>query len=217
MKQTNAAREHMIDCQLRPNEVNDERLISAVRAVAREHFVPKTLRSVAYADEDISVGGGRYLMEPMVFARLMDFAKIQEGDLVLDIGCATGYSSAVLAGLAGAVVALECDDALYEAAEKKLTDEGVMNAAVVKGDLDKGVAKQGPYDVIFCQGAVDDLPKALLKQLKDGGRLVCVKKIGGVGRALLVTRSDDDFQEKILFDANVADLPGFQVEKGFTF
>ncbi|WCL55798.1 protein-L-isoaspartate O-methyltransferase family protein [Gimibacter soli] len=211
------ARSHMIDCQLRPNEVNDERLIAAIRSVPREHFVPKAKRSVAYVDEDIAIGEGRYLMEPMVFARLLTEADVQSSDVVLDIGGATGYSAAVIAGLAEAVVALEEDKKLAAAAEKKLGELEIINTAVVQGAHAEGVAKQGPFDVIFIGGLVEEVPQALLKQLADGGRLVCVREKDGVGRAHIVTREDGQFAARDLFDANVPPIPGFAKPAGFVF
>ncbi|SDD55098.1 protein-L-isoaspartate O-methyltransferase family protein [Kordiimonas lacus] len=217
MTQAAVARSHMIDCQLRPNEVNDERIISAIEGVARELFVPKAKRSIAYVDEDLDIGEGRFLMEPMIFARLVTAAEIGPKDLVLDIGCATGYSAAVIANLADAVVALEENEKFATAAEKKLSDQGVMNVAVMNGKHRDGVAKQGPFDVIIIEGMVEDVPEALVQQLKDGGRLVCVKLEGGVGRAHIVKMEDGVASVRNLFDANVPLLPGFEVEKGFVF
>ena len=211
------ARASMIDCQLRPNEVNDERIIGAIRAVPRESFVPKAKRSIAYVDEDIEVCEDRYLMEPTTFARLLVAADVKAGELVLDIGCATGYSSAVLAGLSDAVVALEQHDELAQQAEKKLSNLDIMNVAVVKGDLASGVAKQGPYDVIYIEGAVDEVPSKIIKQLKEGGRLVCVLLEGGVGRGHIIEMQDGEANARNLFDANVEPLPGFQKENSFVF
>jgi len=211
------ARSSMIDCQLRPNEVNDERIIEAIRAVPREKYVPKAKRSIAYVDEDIEVCDGRYLMEPVIFARLLVAADVKKGDLVLDIGCATGYSSAVLAGLADAVVALEEHEDLAAQAEKKLSEQDIMNVAVVKGTLVDGVAKQGAYDVIYIEGAVDEVPAKLIEQLKEGGRLVCVLLEGGVGRGHIIRMQDGMATAHNLFDANVEMLPGFEKEKSFVF
>lgn len=211
------ARASMIDCQLRPNEVNDERIIEAIRAVARENFVPKAKRSFAYVDEDIEVCAGRFLLEPVTFARLLVAAGIKAGDLVLDVGCATGYSSAVIAGLADAVVALEEHSELAASAEKTLAEQDIMNVAVVKGSLAEGVAKQGPYDIIYIEGAVDEIPTALLNQMKDGGRLVCVLLEGGVGRGHMVENRYGNLVAQNLFDANVELLPGFSKEKTFVF
>ena len=208
---------HMIDSQLRPNEVNDERIIAAISAVPRDQFVPKIKRTVAYVDEDIEVGEGRFLMEPRVFGRLLTAADVQPSDIVLDIGCATGYSSAVLAHLADAVVAVEENETLAAQAEKKLAEQDIMNVAVVTCTMCEGVAKQGPFDVVFIEGAVEDIPAALVKQLKDGGRLVCVKVEGGVGRAHIVRKSGGNVSEQSLFDADVMMLPGFEAKQKFVF
>lgn len=211
------ARASMIDCQLRPNEVNDERIIAAIRAVPRENFVPKAKRAFAYVDEDIAVCDGRFLMEPVTFARLLVAANLKSDDLALDVGCATGYSSAVMSGLCEAVVALEQHDELASQAEKKLADQDAMNVAVVNGQLTEGVAKQGPFDVIFIEGAVDNVPDALVDQLANGGRLVCVLLEGGVGRGHIIEKQDDTVTRKNLFDANVESLPGFVKEESFVF
>jgi len=211
------ARNSMIESQLRPNRVNDERIIAAMRTVKREDFVPKEKRSVAYVDETLEVAGGRFLMEPRVFARMLVSADVQSSDLVLDIGCASGYSAAVLAGLADAVVALESDEILADAAEETLTSSDAVNVAVIKGKLNEGVAKQGPYDVIFIAGAVTDVPPLLTDQLKDGGRLLCVLMDGTVGRAHMITRDGDSVSGQNLFDAHAEILPGFEAQEGFVF
>ncbi|UTW57707.1 protein-L-isoaspartate O-methyltransferase [Kordiimonas sp. SCSIO 12603] len=217
MSDFETARNSMIDCQLRPNEVNDERIIAAIRAVPKENFVPKAKRSIAYVDEDLEVADGRFIMEPTIFARLLVAADVKDTDLVLDIGPVTGYSSAVIAGLADAVVALEGDEAFAKAAETKLSDADIMNVAVVNGDMKEGVAKQGPFDVIFIEGAVDEVPEALVKQLKENGRLLCVKVEAGVGRAHIITNKGDELEAKNLFDANVEAIPGFEKAEGFVF
>lgn len=211
------ARASMIDCQLRPNEVNDETLINAINAVPRELFVPKAKRSIAYVDEDIEVADGRFVMEPVIFARLLAAAGIKKTDLVLDIGCTTGYSAAVIAGLADAVVAVETDEKFVASAEKTLSNLEIMNVAVVQGALAEGVAKQGPFDVIVLEGCVSEVPANLIKQLKDGGRLVCVRLEGGVGRGHIIENKDGKCTGRNLFDANVEALPGFEKEKSFVF
>lgn len=212
-----AARQHMIDCQFRPNEVNDPVVIDAFSAIPRELFVPKAMRAVAYVDEDLKIGNDRSLMEPMIFAKLLVAAEISKDDLVLDIASATGYSSAVIAQMASSVVALESDAELVKKSEERLNELEIHNVAVIEGELSEGVVKQGPYNVIIISGAVDEVPAAITDQLAEGGRLVCVKNVGGVGRGYLATKKDGVVSGRDLFDANVPVLSGFVAEKGFVF
>ena len=193
------ARSSMIEGQLRPNNITDERVIEAIASVNREKFVPKAYAGVAYVDEDIRVAEGRYLMEPMVFARLLSEAHVKPTDLALDIACGTGYSSAILGRLAEAVVALEEDEDLVNSATAVLAEEACDNVAVVKGDVTAGLAKQGPYDLIFINGMVDEIPEAILDQLSEEGRVVCVLNDRGVGKACLVTYKDKVRGVRILF------------------
>lgn len=211
------ARMHMIAGQIRPNRVSDERVVAAIRAVPREAYVPKALRGIAYIDEDLEVAPGRYLMEPMVFARLIREAEIMPHEVVLDIGCATGYSIAVLARLAETVVAVEEDEALAAKAEETLSAQGVDNAAVVMAPLSKGAPKQGPFDVIILEGAVEVIPQGIIDQLSDGGRLVCVRADEGTSQGYIMTHSGDAVGGRRFCDAFVPALPGFQAERGFEF
>lgn len=211
------ARDHMIDGQLKPNRVTDPRVLDALRAVPREVFVPKALKGVAYVDEDLEVAPGRFLMEPMVFSRLLQETSVIGSDVVLDIGCATGYSAAVLSHLAAAVVAVEEDPDLAEKAMANLTELECANAAVTKGPLASGAADQGPFDVIFINGAVEQVPVALLGQLAEGGRAACVYVVDGVGKASLFIKEGGVVGRRELFDASVPALPGFAKERGFVF
>ncbi len=217
-----AARANMVENQVRPNKVTDFRVLDAMAAVPRERFVPKKFAGIAYVDEDIAVSPGRYLMEPMVLARLLQAAAIESGDVVLDIGCATGYSTAVLARLADTVVAVESDTDLAETAVALMTELDADNTAVVTGELAEGYANQAPYDVIVLGGAVDEVPRALSDQLVEGGRLVAVVTGGDgggnrVGRATLMRRLHGALSSRVLFDASVPPLPGFAIERGFVF
>ncbi|MGI9482896.1 MAG: protein-L-isoaspartate O-methyltransferase family protein, partial [Hyphomicrobiales bacterium] len=183
-----------------------------------EQFLSAANKSLAYMDEDVEIAPGRYLMEPMVFARLLQLAEIGENDLILDIGCATGYSSAVIARLADSVVALEEDENLASEATSLLTSLGVDNAAVVTGPLINGLAGEGPYDVIFLNGEIAKAPAELLDQLKDGGRLVAVISGQNIGRARVFVRSGDTFSDMSAFDASSPLLPGFEpADPGFVF
>lgn len=217
MPDFDAARLHMIDGQILPSKVTDARLVAAMGSIAREEFVPKGLRGVAYVDEDLEVAPGRYLMEPMVFARLLQDARIDETCSVLDIGCASGYSTAVLGKLAGVVVALESDDALATRANESLASAGVDNVAVMAGDFRRGLAEQGPYDIVIFEGAIPEVPGAILDQLAEGGRLVAVTLESGVGKANLFTKLRGVVGRRELFDANIPLLPGFEREEGFVF
>ncbi len=212
-----AARKQMVDSQILPNKVTDAGLIEALGAVPREVFVPQALRGVAYVDEDVPVAPGRYIIEPMVFARLLQAAAIRKTDAVLDVGCATGYSSAVLARLASVVVAVEEDATLAAEASNNLGGVGAENAAVIQGPLNAGYAAQAPYDVIVLEGAVEDVPAALLDQLGEGGRLVAVIAGRGIGKATLFTRTGGVIGHRQLFDAGLPALPGFAREAGFVF
>ena len=212
------ARHNMVENQVRPNKVTDGRVLDALEAVPREAFVPDVFKSIAYLDGDIDVGGGRRLLEPMVFARMLQTAAIQAHEVVLDIACGTGYSSAVLSKLASTVVALESDKALVARATALLAEQGADNVAVVEGALAAGDKAHGPYDVIIVEGAVAELPESLTSQLADGGRLLAVtKKPGAVGAATLTLRIGNSLSTRPLFEAAAAPLPGFARKAGFVF
>ena len=215
------ARDNMIDCQLRTNKVTDLRLLDAFSAVPREVFLPESRRGIAYIDEDVAIGDGRYLMEPMVLARMLQAAAIGEGDMVLDVGAGTGYATALMAKLAATVVALESEGALVKQADDTLTELGVDNAVVVEGKLEEGYPKQGPYNVILLNGAVSKLPEAILDQLAEDGRLIAVVAEGDrgtvLGRATLARRSGGTVSSRPLFDATTPYLEGFEPKAAFSF
>lgn len=207
----------MIDGQIKPNRVTDARLLGVLGGIPREIFVPKALRGVAYVDEDIEVAPGRYLVEPMVFARLLDAAAVKPDDLVLDVACATGYSTAVLAQLAGAVVAVEGDEALAQAASSALAALELGNANVVIAAPESGHAKDAPYDVIFVNAAMEQIPAALISQLAEGGRLVGVLREGRVGRGIVGRKTAGAFGYQAFMDANIPVLPAFSRPPAFQF
>lgn len=209
------ARQHMVDSQIRTNKVTDERLIDAIRALPRERFVPERLRARSYLDDDVEIAPGRFLMEPMVTARLVQTAEVRPTDMALVVGAATGYAAALLARLANTVVALESDAGLAQRAGAAFSELAIDNAASVEGALSAGCAKHAPYDVIYLDGAVEQLPQALIDQLGEGGRMVGVLVERGVGRAMLWTKSGGSVSPRVLFDANVAPLPGFQAPSRF--
>jgi protein-L-isoaspartate(D-aspartate) O-methyltransferase len=213
-------RRAMVDAQVRANDVTDLRIVASMLETPRERFVPPSLSSFAYIDDDLMVKEGtpsRYLMEPMVLAKLLQAAEIGADDLVLDVGAATGYSTAVLARLAGQVVALEQDADLAAQGGALLTELGLLNAAFVQGPLAAGWPAEAPYDVILLNGAVEVTPEALLGQLKPGGRLLAVVGRGRAGRATVFTNTSGGIGSRIVFDAAVPVLPGFEARPSFIF
>jgi protein-L-isoaspartate(D-aspartate) O-methyltransferase len=212
-----ALRQRMVEGQLRTNRVTDEAVIAAIQAVPRELFVPRSLRSVAYVDDDVEIAPGRFLMEPMVFARLLQLAEIAPTDLVLDIGCGAGYSAVVLSRLANGVVALESDGDLAQRATELARELGAANVTVAKGPLEAGYPNQAPYDVIFFDGAAAEIPSAILGQLAENGRIVSVISGTGVGRAMLMTKSGGQVSGRAVFDAAVRLLPGLAAKPRFVF
>lgn len=214
-----AVRHNMVECQLRTNKVTNWRLIDAMDDVPRERFVPKQLAGVAYIDEDLMVAPGRYLMEPRVLARLLQAASVTEQDVALDVGCCTGYSSAVLGRLAGTVVGLEPDEALAAQASQTLSAVSADNVIIVSGSVAEGYPRQGPYDVILLNGGVPFVPPSLIDQLAEGGRMVAVVRGAGevVGRATLWIKLRGEISHRVLFDAAVPLLPGIEQKSAFEF
>jgi protein-L-isoaspartate(D-aspartate) O-methyltransferase len=213
----------MVDGQIRTTDVTNSAILLAMGTVPREAFVDASLRDLAYIDVDLEIAaaeGGRparFLMEPSPFAKLLQLAEIQPGDRVLDVGCGTGYSSAVLSSLAGSVVALESDSRLAGRAAQLVGDLGLDNVTVVTGSLVQGVAASGPYDVIVVGGAVDEIPQALFDQLKERGRLVAVEGLGNAGVARLYLKDNGLVTGRRAFNAAVKPLPGFERIKAFEF
>lgn len=212
------ARRRMIDSQVRTNDVSDLRIQAAIEAVPREIFLPGELRDKAYVDADVVYAPGRRLLAPRSFAKLLAVAGPRPTEVVLDVACGSGYSTAVLARLAEMVVAIESDEALALRAQENLEALGVTNAAVVVGPPNEGAAKQGPFDVIFIGGVIDVEPVILLRQLKDRGRLAALKREQGVVRGVVYTRSGQAIGARTVFDAASAPaLPEFEAPKTFVF
>ena len=212
-----AAREAMVDCQVRPSDVTRYPVIEAMLTVPREDYVPPALKAVAYLGEHISLGDGRVVLDPRVFSKMIDALNVGPVDLVLDVGCGLGYSSAVLARMAEAVIALEADEALAGEAEALFAAQSVDNAMVQTGVLAAGVPIHGPFDAIMIEGAVEAVPEALSDQLKPGGRIVAIFIEGRRGQARLGLKSEHGVAWRRLFDATAPVLPGFEKTKAFEF
>jgi protein-L-isoaspartate(D-aspartate) O-methyltransferase len=213
-----AARLNMVEGQIRPNKVTDEAILDGFLSLPRERFVPPALRGNAYVDADLPLGDGRWLMEPMVLARLLQIAAIGRGHTVLEIGCGTGYATALLARLARAVVAVETVPALANAARQRLQELACDNATVIEGPLVEGYAARAPYDVILINGGVAAVPDAVARQLAADGRLVTVvRRDGAVGVAMLMMRVNGALSRFPEFEAGTPLLTGFAAEPGFVF
>jgi protein-L-isoaspartate(D-aspartate) O-methyltransferase len=222
------ARATMVESQLRTDKVTDRRILSAFAALPRERFVPEEKRQLAYSDASLEVwpsidgAPARFLLPPVVLGRLIQLAAVEAKDAVLDIGCATGYSTALLARLARSVTAVEAEPELAAAAREALRELGADNATVVEGTLTSGAPDAGPFDVILLNGSVPEVPEPLLAQLKEGGRLCAIIAAGREGRprqgkATLFVKVDGEASGLPHFDANARTLPGFAPSPSFTF
>jgi protein-L-isoaspartate(D-aspartate) O-methyltransferase len=211
------SRRTMVDNQVRPADVTDHRIIAALLDVPREHFVAPSKQAVAYLDIDVPVAddSARALLKPMVFGKLLQAAGIKETERVLDVGCATGYSAAVLARLAGKVVALEEDAALARAATANLG--GASKVSVISGPLAAGSPQDGPYDVILLEGRSEVAPAPLCAQLANNGRLLAVIGSATIGKATIYTKAGSNVTAQPLFDAGAPVLPGFVKPPEFVF
>lgn len=213
-----SARRNMVENQLRTNRIEDPQLIQAMLEVPRERFVPKALRGVAYLDEDIVFPSGQHLIEPLVLARLIQTAEVGPNDVVLAIGCSTGYSAAVLGRLSATTITLVADDAAARQLESVLDGLGADNVVVRVSDqpLD-GAPDQAPFDVIILTGAVDRVPENLLEQLGEGGRLVAVLDDGRIGKGTKFSRINGTIGRRIVFDARIPPLTGARRSADFHF
>ena len=215
-----AARLHMVDCQLRTTDVTSHSVLSAFLSVPREAFLPDAIKPLAYVDEDMPLTGGsspRFIMEASPLAKMVQLADIGKSNVVLLVGAAEGYAAAIVSLLAGSVVALESDDALAATASTALATLGYDNVAVVTGPLEAGYASEAPYDVILLNGAAEEVPAGLLAQIRDGGRLVAVVGHGHSARATVISREGANYSTVRYFNAAVQLLPGFARTPEFVF
>lgn len=208
-------RRAMVDTQVRPSDVTKFPIIQAMLSVPREAFVPTGRREAAYLGDNLELTAGRVMLEPRTLAKLLDALDVEDDDLVLDIGSGLGYSAAVLARLAEAVIAVEEDEAMAIDAEATLAAQDADNVAVIQSALTEGAAKHGPYDVITIQGAVEHIPAALIEQLKDGGRIAAIFMDGNLGVCRIGYKLDGEVTWRFLFNAGAPVLPGFTKETGF--
>ncbi len=208
-------RRTMVDTQVRPSDVTKYPIIDAMLEVPRERFVPDTARATAYIDGNIDLAPGRTVLAPRTLSKMLDALAIQPDELVLDLGCGLGYSAAIIARLAEAVVAVEEDEDMAAEAEALLSDANADNVAVHRGPLTEGAPKHGPYDVIVLQGAAEELPEGLTDQLKDGGRIGYLHADGLLVQARVGTRADGVLTWRRVFDASAPVMPGFARKREF--
>lgn len=206
-----AARHNMVESQVRPNGITDHRIIDAMAQVKREDFVPAERKAIAYLDDDVQLKEGRFLIEPMAFARMIHLALIKPTDRVLVVGAGTGYGAKVIAMLAKSVVALESDPDLVALARGFLA--GATNVEVVEGSLAAGHGTGAPYDVIIVEGRIAAVPESLFAQLANEGRIVAAVGNTDVSKMQIATLADGHRSSRFAFDVSVAPLPGFVVEK----
>ncbi|WP_172295980.1 protein-L-isoaspartate O-methyltransferase [Pseudoruegeria sp. HB172150] len=209
MTDAGTSRRMMVDSQVRPSDVTKYPIIEAMLAVPRERFVPDAARQTAYRDENIPLAPGRVVLAPRTLAKMLDALDIRPEELVLDLGCGLGYSAAVIARLAQAVVAVEEDSAMAVEAQDLLSEADVDNVAVVEAELSEGAPKHGPYDVVFVEGAVENMPVSITDQLKEGGRIAALFSDGGLAQARLGIKADGAVSWRWAFDASAPVLPGF--------
>lgn len=211
------ARRTMVDNQLRTSGITNWRILDAMNRVPREKFVPDHQVAFAYSDENIPVSPRRVLPAAASFARLVQLAEVNSQDVVLDVGCGTGYSAAVLSNLANAVVALESEEVLAAKGNDILADLDIGNAAIVAGPLEAGVAKEAPFDVVILEGSVDAVPPALFEQLRDGGRLVAAIGTGNAAVVHLFIKTGRDVAATTSFNASLPLLGQFAQKETFVF
>ncbi|WP_224826500.1 protein-L-isoaspartate O-methyltransferase [Cognatishimia sp. MH4019] len=217
MSDNTTRRTMMVDTQVRPSDVTKFPIIDAMLAVPREAYVPRQLRDTAYIGENLPLAENRVILEPRTLAKMLDALDIANDELVLDIGCGLGYSTAVIARMAQAVIGLESDESMAEDAQATLSDHDVDNAMVQVGALKDGAAEHGPYDVIILQGAVEILPETLSDQLKENGRICALFAQGALGVVRVGYKVDGQISWRDEFNAGAPVLEGFQRASAFEF
>ena len=215
----NRARKIMLESQIRPNKVIDERVLSAFSEIPRELFVQKSMRDIAYIDEDLPLSNGRYLMEPMILARLIQSLELSVSDNVMIIGVGTGYSAAIISQIVASVIGIESRANLIQKAESNLTSLDITNAVLFKERLQDGYSKEAPYNAILIDGGVSFIPDNILNQLANDGRLVSIyrSKAETAGEASLWMRAARKFSRTCLFNAQVPTLEEFKLKQEFSF
>jgi len=211
------ARRMMVDGQIRPSDMTDLDVIDAMGEVPRERFVPPDLVDVAYLDRDLPIDAQRALLKPMVIARMVQALELKPGDKVLDVAGGTGYTAAILARLAGSVVALEDDPTRTKRCAELARDLGATHVSAVAGPLDAGWPALAPYDAIIINGTCEVEPQVLLRQLANGGRLVGIFGSAPATKAMVYRMDNGEIGYRPLFNAAAPLLPAFAKAPAFVF
>ncbi|MBS1300798.1 protein-L-isoaspartate O-methyltransferase [Loktanella sp. SALINAS62] len=215
MADFSSRRTMMVDTQVRPSDVTKFPIIDAMLSIPREAFVPSTKREAAYVGENLMLSAGRVMLEPRTLSKMLDALDIQPSEVLLDLGCGLGYSTAVAARLADFVVAVESDADMADEAQTNLTEQGIDNAAVLTNPLQDGAAKSAPYDLVMIHGAVEVVPDAILDQLKDGGRIAAIFAEGALGTVRIGIKAHGRVSWRFAFNAGAPVLDGFRKPMAF--
>ena len=210
-------RRMMVDTQIRPSDVTKFPIIESFLSIKREYFVPTENKDTAYVGEHIQIGNHRVILDSRTLAKMLDAVDVTDCELVLDVGSGYGYSAAIIAHLAEAVVALESEDKPANEMQNALIDHGIDNVIVERGPLFSGAASHAPYDVIFLQGGVELIPSEILTQLKEGGRIVAIFMQGSLGSVKIGYKLNNEVSWRFAFNAGAPVLEGFKKEMTFTF
>lgn len=217
MDQFAQARQNMIDCQLRTNGITDTKILNAFNQIPREHFLPASLKPNAYIDEDIIIDENSFLMEPMVFGKILNAAELKKNDFTMVVGCMTGYMAAIISQLVTTVMLVMSDQEKLNQAQEKIEQLGINNIIYIIGDHTKGHPEQAPYDVIFMCGCVPETPVEILNQLSDAGRCVSFEPDGEMHKAIQYRQHNGLFSKACIADVGTCNLHGFTQEETFEF
>ena len=210
------ARREMVDCQIRTADVTNYSILKALSTVAREKFVPNEIASIAYGGTSLHLGKDRYLIEPRIFAKMLELLKVNSNDLVLDIGCGLGYSSAIISEMAELVIALE-EEFFFKRAQKILSETSNDNTVIYEGKLSEGINYEEKVDALIIQGGIEKIPNKLKDQVKNGGRVVAIFVDGFKGECQLGIKKGEEIHWNYEFDAYAPLLKDFCIEKKFIF
>ena len=213
------ARKKMVENQIRANKVTDISIIDAFNYVRREKFVPDSLKAISYIDEDIQLSRNRFMMKPMILARLFQSLSLQGNENILHIGSNTGYSSAILSRICSSVICIESDKKLFETSVNVFSEMGFDNVIPLHGLMEHGVIKEAPFDIIFIEGSIEIEPKTLFGQLNDNGKLIVIIRPENmkIGKAKLFFKKNNEIGIENLFDAQVSKLSIFKSNSKFLF